>query len=528
MWQNAFDNKALSTFASMGSAFINRRARNGNGGLTSVESGTASRKADHIRINIEDDVAAKGIDNGFDAYRFVHCALPEVDLDAIDMSTELFGRRLAAPILISCMTGGTGEAREINRTLARVVQDAGLAMGLGSGRVLLEQPGLLDTFDVRGFAPNALLFANLGAVQLNRGVGVDDCRRLVDMLSADALVLHLNALQEALQPNGDTCFEGLLARIAQVCDRLEKPVIVKEVGWGIAPDTVEQLFDAGVSAVDVAGAGGTSWSEVERHRIESAWRNRVAASFAGWGISTAQCLRDARAVSPNGRIFASGGIRDGIDIAKAIALGADLVGIAGPFLRAAAAGDHAAADLAREWIEVLRIAMFGVGAKSIAELRGTPRCRRREDDGATLRTERLRYRTEGASKFHDITDDVAAAVHRSGVRNGLVHVYSMHTTAAIRINENEELLLGDFERFLERVAPAGNGAYEHDDIPRRVGVPPDEPLNGHSHCRHLLLSSSETLPLVEGRMALGRWQRIFLIELCSSRERDIVVQVVGA
>ncbi|HZV78851.1 MAG TPA: type 2 isopentenyl-diphosphate Delta-isomerase [Candidatus Binatus sp.] len=528
MWQNAFDNKALSTFASMGSAFINRRGRNGNGGLTTVEGGTASRKADHIRINIEDDVAAKGIDNGFDAYRFVHCALPEVDLNAIDMSTELFGRRLAAPILISCMTGGTAEARDINRTLARVVQDARLAMGLGSGRVLLEQPGLLDTFDVRGFAPDALLLANLGAVQLNRGVGVNECRRLVDMLSADALVLHLNALQEALQPNGDTCFEGLLGRIAQVCEGLGKPVIVKEVGWGIAPDIVEQLFDAGVSAVDIAGAGGTSWSEVERHRIEAAWRNRVAASFAGWGISTAQCLRDARAVSPNGRIIASGGIRDGIDIAKAIALGADLVGIAGPFLRAAAAGDHAAADLAREWIEVLRIAMFGVGAKSLAELRGTPRCRHREDDGVALRTERLRYRTEGTSKFHDITDDVAAAVYRSGVRNGLVHVYSMHTTAAIRINENEELLLGDFERFLDRVAPAGNGAYEHDDIPRRVGVPPDEPLNGHSHCRHLLLSSSETLPLVDGTMALGRWQRIFLIELCSSRERDVVVQVVGA
>ncbi|MBV8367022.1 MAG: type 2 isopentenyl-diphosphate Delta-isomerase [Candidatus Eremiobacteraeota bacterium] len=528
MWQNAFDNKAVSTFASIGSAFVNRRARTGNGSLAPVDGGTASRKADHIRINIEDDVASKGIDNGFDAYRFVHCALPEVDLDAIETSTELFGRRLAAPILISCMTGGTSEAREINRTLARVVQGAGLAMGLGSGRVLLEHPELLDTFNVRPLAPDALLFANLGAVQLNRGCGVEECRRLVDMLSADALVLHLNALQEALQPDGDTCFDGLLGRIAEVCARLERPVIVKEVGWGIASDVVEQLFSAGVSAIDVAGAGGTSWSEVERHRIEAAWRNRVAASFAGWGISTAECLRDARRVAPDKHIFASGGIRDGIDIAKAIALGADLVGIAGPFLRAAAAGEQAAADLAREWIEVLRIAMFGVGAKTLAHLRATPRCRRRDDGDAALRSERLHYRTEGASKFHDITEDVAAAVKRSGVRNGLVHVYSTHTTAAIRINENEELLLGDFERFLERVAPAGNGAYEHDDIPRRVGVAPDEPVNGHSHCRHLLLSSSETLPVVEGVIALGRWQRIFLIELCSSRERDVVVQVIGA
>jgi len=527
MWQNAFDNRTLNTFASFGTAFANRRRRLGAIDVA-PGNGTAARKADHLRINIEDDVAAKGIDNGFDAYRFVHCALPEMDLDAIDTTTELFGRRLAAPLLISCMTGGTSQARSINRALARVVQRNGLAMGLGSGRVLLEHPELVDTFDVRALAPDALLLANLGAVQLNKGCGVDECRLLVDMLGADALVLHLNALQEALQTHGDTCFEGLLTRIADVCERLDKPVIVKEVGWGIAPDAVQALFDAGVAAVDVAGAGGTSWSEVERHRIEPAWRNRVAASFAGWGISTAECLRNARRVAPGRLVFASGGVRDGIDIAKAIALGADLVGIAGPFLRAAALGENAAEEFARECVEVLRIAMFGVGAQTLSELRLTPRCRRRDEDLGNSRSVRLAYRTEGASKFHDITEDVAGAVRSSGVRNGLVHVYSTHTTAAIRINENEELLLRDFERLLERVAPAGAGVYEHDDIPRRIGVSPDEPVNGHAHCRHLLLSSSETLPVVEGAIALGKWQRIFLIELCSRRDREVVVQVVGA
>ena len=508
-------------------AFGSHRKQHGVNGVV-PDGGTAARKADHIRINIEDDVAAKGIANGFEAYQFVHRALPEVDLAAVDTSTELFGRRLAAPLLVSCMTGGTSEAREINRTLARVVQASGLAMGLGSGRVLLEHPELADTFDVRPIAPDALLFANLGAVQLNRGCGVAECRRLVDLLQADALVLHLNALQEALQPDGDTCFAGLLARIAEICERLGKPVIVKEVGWGIAPDMAEALFAAGVSAVDVAGAGGTSWSEVERHRIEAPWRSRVAASFAGWGISTAECLRQARLAAPKGLIFASGGVRDGIDVAKAIALGADLVGIAGPFLRAAAAGEEEAADLAREYIEVLRIAMFSLGVRELSELQSTPRCRKRDESVVETRTARLTYRTEGAGKFRDITGDIAEAVRTSGVRNGLVHVYSTHTTAAIRINENEELLLRDFERFLERVAPSGNGAYEHDEIERRVGVPPDEPVNGHSHCRHLLLASSETLPVVDGALALGRWQRIFLIELCSSRERDVVVQVLGA
>jgi isopentenyl-diphosphate delta-isomerase len=341
--------------------------------LAELPNGTRSRKADHVRINLERDVAAKGVASGFEQYRFVNCALPEIDLREVDTSTMLFGRALAAPILISCMTGGTPEARRINRVLAQVAQEQRLAMGLGSARALIESPELIETFDVRDVAPDVLLFANLGAVQLNKGYSVEHCRRLLELLNADVLVLHLNAVQEALQPEGDTCFRGLLDKIAGVCERLGAPVVVKEVGWGIAPDTVRALFDAGVAAVDLAGAGGTSWSEVERYRIEEPWRANAAAAFAGWGIPTAECLRAARHAAPRGVLIASGGIRSGMDVVKAIALGADLAGLAGPFLRAAAAGYEAAADLGRELCEVLRVAMFGLGERTLPELRATKR-----------------------------------------------------------------------------------------------------------------------------------------------------------
>jgi isopentenyl-diphosphate Delta-isomerase len=337
----------------------------------SPNAATSSRKADHLRINLERDVAAKGVAAGFDDYAFIHRALPEIDFAEVDPSCEFLGRRLAAPLLVSCMTGGTPQAAEINGRLARVAQQYGLAMGLGSGRALVESPQQLPTFDVRSQAPGVLLFANLGAVQLNKGYGPQQCRRLVELLGADALVLHCNPLQEALQPEGDTCFAGLLRAIERLCAQVEFPILVKEVGWGIAADQVRALFDAGVAAVDLAGAGGTSWSEVERYRIGEPWRARVAAEFAGWGIPTARSLIEARAVAPHEPIVASGGIVSGLDVAKALALGADLAGIAGPFLRAADRGEAAAAELARELVETLRVAMFCVGARRIPELRGT-------------------------------------------------------------------------------------------------------------------------------------------------------------
>jgi secondary thiamine-phosphate synthase enzyme len=214
-------------------------------------------------------------------------------------------------------------------------------------------------------------------------------------------------------------------------------------------------------------------------------------------------------------------------VAKALALGARLVGVAGPFLRAAALGQEAALDLGRELVETLRIAMFGVGARTLADLRACGRLRHRGEEAAAPHIGHLTYRTDDAVQFLDITDDVQGVVRESRVRRGLVHIYAMHTTAAIRINEHEPLLLQDFRRFLNGVAPAGNGLYEHDDLPRRVNVPPDEPMNGHAHCQHLLLSTSETVPIIDGRLQLGRWQRIFLIELCRARERRVIVQVIG-
>ncbi|MCC6179356.1 MAG: type 2 isopentenyl-diphosphate Delta-isomerase [Chloroflexi bacterium] len=494
-----------------------------NGKARSAPNGTTvARKAEHIRINVEEDVAAKGVASGFNDFQFVHHALPDIDYADVNPSTEMFGRRLGAPILISCMTGGTEEAEQLNLALARVAQAFSLPMGLGSGRVLLEHPEALPSFGVRRVAPDVLLFANIGAVQLNRGVSVDDCRRIVDRIGADALVLHLNPLQEALQPEGDTCFRGLLDRIAALCQGLDVPVVVKEVGWGIAPDVVRMLVEAGVAAVDVAGAGGTSWSEVERHRMPADWRAHVAAAFAGWGMPTADALRAAHRVIGPARLIASGGIHDGIDVAKALALGADLVGLAGPFLRSAARGE--AAELAQELIETLRIAMFCVGAATVDDLRQTNRLVQRSQGRRAYR-EPISYATSGGNQFIDITEDVAAVIARSGVQNGLVHVYSHHTTAAIRINENEPLLLGDFRRLLDRLIPVGG--YDHDDLDRRVGVPPNEPKNGHAHSRHLLLASSETIPVTDGRMELGRWQRLFLIELCSARPRDLTVQVIG-
>lgn len=336
------------------------------------ERGTRARKAEHLRINVEHDVGGKGVTNGFEGYAFVHDALPEIDLDEVDLTARFLGRPLGAPLLISCMTGGVAEATCINRTLARAAQEFGLAMGLGSGRALLESPASLESFDVRRFAPDVALIANLGAVQLNLGCDVDDCRRLVRLLHADALALHLNPLQEALQPEGDTRFRGLLAKIAHLCRSVNFPIVVKEVGWGIAPGRVRALFDAGVAAVDLAGAGGTSWSEVERHRIDEPWRARVAAAFAGWGIPTAECLRCARAIAPTETLVASGGIRTGVEALKGLALGADAVGIAGPFLRAAAAGYTEAAEFARELIEVLRVGLFALGRRTPAELRSSP------------------------------------------------------------------------------------------------------------------------------------------------------------
>ncbi len=333
------------------------------------------RKADHIRINLEEDVGFATVTTGLEQYRFEHTAVPELDLAAVDISTEFFGKRLRAPLLISSMTGGTGEASLINRRLAEAAEETGIAMGVGSQRAAIESPVLAETFQIRDFAPTALLFANLGAVQLNYGYGVDECRRAVDMLAADALILHFNALQEAVQPEGDTNFAGLLERVAAVCAALDVPVIAKEVGWGFSAENARRLAACGVAAIDVAGAGGTSWSQVEMHRAPTERHRRVAATFVDWGIPTAEAILAARTGAPELPLIASGGLRNGLDIAKAVALGAELGGMAGPFLRAAVVSTEAVLEEVAVAESTLRIAMFAAGIESVAALRGTSKLR---------------------------------------------------------------------------------------------------------------------------------------------------------
>ncbi|MDY6876417.1 MAG: type 2 isopentenyl-diphosphate Delta-isomerase [Chloroflexota bacterium] len=330
------------------------------------------RKSDHIRINLQEDVNFKHVSTGFESYHLAHCALPGCNLEDVDTFTTLLDKRLAVPLIISSMTGGTPESGVINRRLAEAAQAAGVGMGLGSQRAAIEDPALVDTYRVRHVAPDILLLANLGAVQLNRGYGPDECRRAVEMVEADALILHLNPLQEALQPEGETDFAGLLSRIESVCQVLEVPVVVKEVGWGISEQVARQLADAGVTVIDVAGAGGVSWSQVEMHRTTTERQRHVAAAFVDWGIPTAESLQMARRGAPDLPIIASGGIRDGIQMAKAVALGAAACGIAGPFLRAASRHTAAVAELIAVLVAQLRVAMFSAGVADIPALQRAP------------------------------------------------------------------------------------------------------------------------------------------------------------
>lgn len=332
------------------------------------------RKADHIRINLDEDVRFPNLTTGLEQYRFVHQALPELNLGEVDTSQKLWGKQLRAPILISSMTGGTAEAQRVNRNLAAAAEAQGLAMGLGSQRAGLEHTKTADTFRVRDVAPSILLFANLGAVQLNYGYTVDECRRALEMIEADALILHLNPLQEVLQPEGDVNWRGLLAKIGQVCRQLALPVIAKEVGWGMSEITARRLIEAGVAAIDVAGAGGTSWSQVEMHRAPTEHWRRLAAAFANWGIPTAQSLQIVDGVRktmsrPDLPLFASGGIRSGQDVAKCVALGADLVGLASPFLKRAVESTEAVVAEMELLIAELRIATFCSGAAHLGALR---------------------------------------------------------------------------------------------------------------------------------------------------------------
>lgn len=331
-----------------------------------VDAPPVDRKADHIRLALDERMQL-GADP-FADWSFEHNALPEIDFADIDLTTEFLGKPLAAPLLVSCMTGGTELAATINRHLAAGAEKAGVAIGVGSQRKALEDPAQAESFRVRDAAPNVPLLANLGAVQLNYGMGLAECRRAVAMIGADALVLHLNPLQEAIQPEGQRDFAGLLPKIGEIVRRLDVPVIVKEIGCGLSGTVGRQLAAQGVRILDTAGAGGTSWARIEAARAGDVPLGEL---FAGWGVPTAESIRQLREIEGI-QVIGSGGLRSGLDVAKALALGADLAGLAQPFLEAATQSAERVAARIDRIVQELKICMFCLGVKNLSELRRAP------------------------------------------------------------------------------------------------------------------------------------------------------------
>ena len=329
---------------------------------SSKEQLLGGRKADHIRLALDERMQFAS--HPFERFRFGHEALPEIDFDSIDLRVEFLGKPLRAPLLISCMTGGTEAARRINRNLAEAAERRGVAFGVGSQRCAIEDPSQAATFEVRDVAPSIPLLANLGAIQLNYRYGLDECRRAVDIVRADALAFHLNPLQEAIQPEGQRDFGGLLAKLAEIARQIPVPVVAKEVGSGLSESTGRRLVSAGIRILDTAGVGGTSWARIEASRAGDA---ELGETFAGWGIATPESIRQLRRID-GVTVIASGGLRNGIDVAKAIALGADLAGLAQPFLEAALDSADQVERRIERILHELRIAMFCLGARTVPEL----------------------------------------------------------------------------------------------------------------------------------------------------------------
>lgn len=335
-------------------------------------SGILNRKDQHLDV-ILSGVAAHGLSGGFDAVRFVHEALPDLEHAGIDLGMAFLGHRLKAPLLISSMTGGPARAEAINARLAEAAQQLGIALAVGSQRAALEgagTPGLDLT--LRRRAPDVPILANIGTAQLTRGFGLDAARRALDMIAADALIVHLNPLQEACQPEGDRDWRGVGAALEALVRGLDAPVVVKETGAGISAVTARRLFDMGVAAVDVAGAGGSNWATVEGERAEGPGDKAHAAAFADWGMPTARVIAEVRAACPDGLIIGSGGVRDGVEAAKAIRLGADLVGQATGVLSAAMISTEAVVAHFGTVIRQLRTVCFCTGSASLADLRRAP------------------------------------------------------------------------------------------------------------------------------------------------------------
>ncbi|WP_332654642.1 type 2 isopentenyl-diphosphate Delta-isomerase [Brevundimonas sp.] len=333
----------------------------------------AARKDQHLDVILAGR-ARHGLDSGFAAVRFVHEALPDLDHGKIDLGADFLGRRLKAPLLISAMTGGPARAEAINTRLAEAAQHLGIALAVGSQRAALAADGPTPGLDMalRLKAPDTPILANIGAAQLTRGFGVDEARRVLDMIAADALVVHLNPLQEACQPEGDRDWWGVGAALEALVKALDAPVVVKETGAGLSGATARRLADMGVAAIDVAGAGGSNWAMVEGERAVDADDKAHAAGFADWGIPTARAIAEARAACPKTLIIGSGGVADGVDAAKAIRLGADMVGQAAGVLQAATVSTEAVVDHFQTMIRQLRTVCFCTGSPNLTALRKAP------------------------------------------------------------------------------------------------------------------------------------------------------------
>ena len=330
------------------------------------------RKRDHIDIVLA-GAARHSAPAGFDAIRFRHTALPEVDFAGVDLTTKFLGKPLRIPFLASSMTGGPDVSERINRAIAEAAQQLGFAMGVGSQRISLTAQGRAGLGpELRRIAPSIPIYGNLGAIQLVHGMGLEDARRAVDQIGADALILHLNPLQEAVQPGGDRNWSGVEAAIASLAKHLGVPVIAKEVGSGISGETARRLVDCGVAAIDVAGAGGTSWAAVEGHRLAAEGDQNLGEIFRDWGIPTPQCLAEVHAACPGVPLIASGGIRHGLDAARAIRLGASLAGQAAALLAPAMQGTEAVIAHVQTFADALRIACLCTGSKDLAALARAP------------------------------------------------------------------------------------------------------------------------------------------------------------
>ncbi len=342
---------------------------------TDVTSATIAanldRKDSHLQICLEEGIEFYSpTASGFASFRFEHDALPEINKSEIDLSVTLFGKKLDAPLFIGAMTGGTEHAALINRRLAEAAAFCQVGMSLGSQRKMLESPITRASFDVKKHAPTLpLLVGNIGAVQLNYGATAQQIAILIESIQCDAFNFHLNPLQESIQPEGDTNFSGLMNKLSELIPNLKIPVIIKEVGSGISRATARKIKTLPVAGIETAGVGGTSWSKIESLRANNTIQKSTGEMFARWGTPTPESIIICRDECPDLTVLASGGLRSGIEVAKALALGADAAGMALPFLKAAEQSTEAVVEAIEKVLEELRVVMFLTGSANVSELK---------------------------------------------------------------------------------------------------------------------------------------------------------------